>query len=184
MFRSSRWGVITSSRIHRTVVEVKGWMVSEAFVTFFALAQVAPGPTCVVTLTLHAGALRARWLRRRHFGSFRVLTMWLTRVGPLEPACLVSQVERASWPVPADSLAGGWLLTRRPPTGPATTREADGPVCAPQARPSPVALGTQRLSALSAWSEPLPRKGSDAAGGSGSCQGAGEPSLHDPPRRR
>jgi chromate transporter len=111
--------------IHRTVVEVNGWMSSEAFVTYFALAQAAPGPNVMVVTLIGwhvaglAGALAAT-------------------VGILGPAGALTYVASKAWArwnrfpwyrtfergvVPVTIgliLAGGWLLTSAAATSPAS----------------------------------------------------------------
>jgi chromate transporter len=109
-------GIITVlPEMHRTIVEANGWMSSEAFVTFFALAQAAPGPNVMVVTLIGwhvaglAGALVAT-------------------VGILGPAGVLTYVASQFWartferglvPITVGLiLAGGWLLTSAAATGP------------------------------------------------------------------
>jgi chromate transporter len=102
---------------------VNGWMSSEAFVTFFALAQAAPGPNVMVVTLIgwHVAGLAGAVV---------------ATVGILGPAGTVTYVASKGWarwnrrpwyrtfergvvPITVGLiLAGGWLLTSAAAAGP------------------------------------------------------------------
>jgi chromate transporter len=119
-------GVVTIvPEMHRAVVEVNGWMSSETFATFFALAQAAPGPNVMVVTLIG-------W----HVAGF--VGALVATVGMLGPAGMVTYAASRLWvrwnrlawyrtfergvaPVTVGLiLAGGWLLTSVAAAGPAS----------------------------------------------------------------
>jgi len=119
-------GVITVlPEIHRTVVEVNGWMSSEAFVTFFALAQVAPGPNVMVVTLIGwhvAGLAGALVATAGILGPSGVLTYVASRAwARWNQLAWYRTFERGLVPVTVGlGLAGGWLLTSAAATSPAS----------------------------------------------------------------
>ena len=109
-------GVVTIiPEMHRAVVEVNGWMSSEAFATFFALAQAAPGPNVMVVTLIGwhvagpAGALVATTAMLAPaaaltYGASKVWARW-------NQFAWYRTFERGLVPVTVGLiLAGGWLL--------------------------------------------------------------------------
>ncbi len=117
-------GVVTVlPEMHRTIVEVHGWMSSDAFVTYFALAQAAPGPNVMVVTLIGwhvaglAGALVATVGILGPAGALTYVAskLW-TRWNQL---AWYRTFERGVVPVTVGLiLAGGWLLTEAAAAGP------------------------------------------------------------------
>jgi chromate transporter len=119
-------GVITIvPEMHRTVVEVNGWMSGEAFATFFALAQAAPGPNVMVVTLIGwhvAGATGALVATAAMLGPAATLTYGASKVwARWNELPWYKTFERGVGPISVGlNVASGWLLTSAAAVGSAS----------------------------------------------------------------